>query len=174
MIPCDRVVERADPGEILRVRVFKFGDHLLKNVRAGELIMLPKSDLNLAKGLALKACFGDSDISRFDYDNVQLLILPDGDEMTASSALLPGQSCVRSIVRAARSRLPASLAPPCAAQISSLMIASSYFRAFNPFLGCSLIKRTSRGTWRSETTSISRQSLPLLRLTVGGNARLLF
>ena len=172
MIPCDRVVvESADPGEMLRVRVFKFGDHLLKNVRAGELIMLPNRNLNLAKGLALKACFGDSDISRFDYDNVQLLILPDGDEMTASSAL---RGLVRSCDHWTIGGALTAPRPLPSRQTSSLMIASSYFLAFNPFLVYSLISPTSRGTWRSETTSISPRSLLLLKLTAGGNALLHF
>jgi hypothetical protein len=65
------------------VRVHPFGDHLKRS--AGTLVLVPNgstADMNLVKGVLLRAAYGDGVIfERVDWSMVQVFLLPDGEEV---------------------------------------------------------------------------------------------
>lgn len=70
----------------VRLKVFKFGQHLQKNA-AGSLVMLSidaDTDLNRIKANLARAAYTDSvDYSEIDWDHLFLLLMPDGEEITS-------------------------------------------------------------------------------------------
>lgn len=72
-----------------RVRVYKFGEHLKQgHAGNGVLSTIPNTadtDIELVKGMLLRAAYGDSvDFEMLDFNTVFLYLLPDGEELTTS------------------------------------------------------------------------------------------
>ncbi len=79
------------PPSKARTRVYKFGEHL-KAGHAGNGVLAtvptsPDTDMDLVKGMLLRAAYGDSvDFELLDFTHVFLYLLPDGEELTTAGA----------------------------------------------------------------------------------------
>jgi hypothetical protein len=74
-----------------RTRVYKFGEHLKAgHAGNGVLATVPTSadtDMDLVKGMLLRAAYGDSvDFELLDFTHVFLYLMPDGEELTNAGA----------------------------------------------------------------------------------------
>ena len=76
-----------------RCRVYKFGEHLKQgHAGNGVLTSVPNTadtDVELIKGMLLRAAYGDSvDFEMLDFNTVWLYLLPDGEELLAAGEAL--------------------------------------------------------------------------------------
>lgn len=78
----------------MRLRAFKFGDHLIPT-QLNALVVLPSgSELVTTKAMVLAALYPGLDLTAIDFTNVRLLLLPDGEEVASASFLMPDDRVV--------------------------------------------------------------------------------
>lgn len=75
-------------GERVRVRVMRFGEHLLQSGPRGALLLVPsRAPMELVQGLLLRGAYGDGvDFAAVDFSFLHIYLLPDGDLVTAAGA----------------------------------------------------------------------------------------
>ena len=84
----------------VRIRAYKFGDHLRQQAGLGVLTLVSTSalDINIVKAAVLRALYGARvALELVDWCTVQLFLLPDGEEITASGEWGPREvgTCFR-------------------------------------------------------------------------------
>lgn len=78
----------------MRLRAFKFGDHLIPS-QLNALVVLPSgSELVTTKAMVLAALYPGIDLTAVDFTIVRLLLLPDGEEVASASFLMPDDKVV--------------------------------------------------------------------------------